>query len=110
MIYHNLRASFKADVTQEQKEAVVERLRDQGRVIEAVRSVGVGQDFGGEFTHAAIFTFSDLDDYQAYLSHPHRQQTEALFLPLTDKVDAFAFVDDPTFAQQVREVQTNARP
>ena len=87
MIYHNLRASFKPDVTQEQQEAVVERLREQGRVIGTVTSVGVGQDYGGEFTHAALFGFNDLESYRAYLTHPFHRETDALVLPLVGRLD-----------------------
>ncbi|WP_328606936.1 Dabb family protein [Amycolatopsis sp. NBC_00345] len=70
MIYHSIRMKAKAGVTQEQAAEALESMRNQGRVIDAVKSFVVGRDFGGEFDWSGVFVIEDLDGYWEYLTHP----------------------------------------
>jgi hypothetical protein len=94
MIYHNLRISLKNGITPAQKETLLEKLREQGRVMKTVASYSVGQHVGGEFEYAAVFVFNTPECYKAYLSHPRQVQTEAFMLPLVAERDVFTLVDD----------------
>ncbi|MEU7741154.1 Dabb family protein [Nonomuraea sp. NPDC049158] len=80
MIYHSIRMKATADVTQEQVEEALESMRDQGRVISAVKSFVVGRDYGSDFDWGGVFVIEDLDGYWEYLTHPahaHRPDRHA---------------------------------
>jgi antibiotic biosynthesis monooxygenase (ABM) superfamily enzyme len=108
MIYHNLRISLRSNVTPAQKESLLEKLREQGRVMKTVVSYSIGQDVGGEFEYAAVFTFNTAECYKAYLSHPRQVQTEAFMLPLVAELDVFTLVDDsdPKVGDEIVKLRT----
>ena len=70
MIYPVNRASYKADVSPEEKRHGLELLRRQGEAIPAVKSFVVGADLGGDYEAGAIFLIEDLDGFWEYLTHP----------------------------------------
>ncbi|MEV0358155.1 Dabb family protein [Nocardia sp. NPDC050697] len=95
MIYHGNRFTLKPGVTAEQRETALESLRDQGRVIPAVRHFTVGPDHGGEYEWGAVFALDDLDGYWEYLVHPAHLNTDRIGLPLVDRFVSFDITDDP---------------
>lgn len=70
MIYHVNRATFRSDVSAEDKRYALDLLRRQGEAIPAVKSFVVGADLGGEYESGAIFVIEDLDGFWEYLTHP----------------------------------------
>ena len=54
MIFHINRATFKADLSEEQRRAGVELLRQAGAANPAVKSYVVGPELGGEFELSLI--------------------------------------------------------
>ena len=52
MIFHINRATFKADLSEEQRRAGVELLRQAGAANPAVKSYVVGPELGGAFEHS----------------------------------------------------------
>lgn len=109
MIYHSIRASFKPGVTQAQKETILERLREQGRVIDAVQSWTVGKDVGGKFEVGAMYVFETLEAYKEYMLDPFHRQTDDLGLPLVANMVSFDLTDDPepTIGDQIRDVHAS---
>jgi len=61
MIFHINRATYKAGLSEEQRRAGVEMLRQSGAVNPAVKSYVVGPELGGEFEYGAVYVFEDLD-------------------------------------------------
>ncbi|MFF1820771.1 Dabb family protein [Kribbella sp. NPDC058245] len=95
MIYHGNRLTLKADASPEQVEVALESLRNQGRVIPAVKAFVVGRDYGGEYEWGATFVIEDLEGYWEYLVHPAHLNTDRVGLPLVDKFMSFDISDDP---------------
>ncbi|MEV6039147.1 Dabb family protein [Nonomuraea sp. NPDC052116] len=94
MIYHSIRMKAKAGVTQEQVEEALESMRNQGRVISAVKSFVVGRDFGGDFDWGGVFVIEDLDGYWEYLTHPAHAHTDRIGMPLVEKYESYDITDD----------------
>lgn len=94
MIYHGMRMKAKAGVTQEQMAEALESMRNQGRVIPAVKSFVVGRDFGGDFDWGGVFVIEDLDGYWEYLTHPAHARTDLIGMPLVEKFDSYDITDD----------------
>ncbi|WP_230991748.1 Dabb family protein [Streptomyces endocoffeicus] len=94
MIYHGIRLKAKAGVTQEQIEEALESMRNQGRVIPAVKSFVAGRDFGGDFDCGAVFVIEDLDGYWEYLTHPAHAHTDRIGMPMVEKYDSYDITDD----------------
>src|SRR5215472_18104930 len=67
MIFHINLATYKAGLSEEQRRAGVEMLRQSGAVNPAVKSYVVGPELGGEFEYGAVYVFEDLDGYWTYL-------------------------------------------
>ena len=95
MIYHGNRFTLRPGVAPERLEEALESLRNQGRVIPAVKSFVVGRDFGGEYEWGAVFAIEDLAGYWEYLVHPAHRNTDQVGLPLVDKFMSFDITDDP---------------
>jgi len=95
MIQHGIRITFKPGVSEEDREAALESLRNQGRVIASVTSFVVGRDFGGEYEYGAVFAIEDLDGYEEYMNHPAHLHTDRIGLPLVDNFASFDITDDP---------------
>ena len=83
MIFHINRATFKASLSEEQRRAGLEMLRQSGAANPAVKSYVVGPEFGGEFEYAAVYVVEDLDGYWAYLTHPAHVRQELEGIPHT---------------------------
>ncbi|MFC4009996.1 Dabb family protein [Nonomuraea purpurea] len=94
MIYHSIRMKATAGVTQEQIEEALESMRNQGRVIPAVKSFVVGRDYGGDFDWGGVFVIEDLDGYWEYLTHPAHAHTDRIGMPLVEKYDSYDITDD----------------
>lgn len=94
MIYHSIRMKAKASVTREQSEEALESMRNQGRVIAAVKSFVVGREFGGEFDWSGVFVIEDLAGYWEYLTHPAHAHTDRIGMPLVEKFESYDVTDD----------------
>src|SRR5215470_12015304 len=58
MIFHINRATYKSGLSEEQRRAGVEMLRQSG-ANPAVKSYVVGPELGGEFEYGAVYVFED---------------------------------------------------
>jgi len=107
MIFHTNRATFKADLSDEQRQAGVELLRQAGAANPAVKSYVVGREFGGEFEYGAVYVVEDLDGYWAYLTHPAHLRSELEGIPLLEKFAAIdvSDSDDPELGDKIAELQ-----
>ncbi|WP_158885131.1 Dabb family protein [Amycolatopsis anabasis] len=95
MIYHGNRFTLRPGISAEDREAALESLHNQGRVIPSVTSFVVGPDFGGEYEYGAVFVIKDLEGYEEYMNHPAHLDTDRIGLPLVDKFMSFDITDDP---------------
>ncbi|KIH98042.1 stress responsive protein [Streptomonospora alba] len=95
MIYHGNRFTLRPGVSEEDKQAALESLRNQGRAIPSVTSFVVGPDFGGEYEYGAVFVLTDLEGYEEYMNHPAHQHTDRIGLPLVETFMSFDITDDP---------------
>ena len=107
MIFHINQASYRADLTDEQREAGLEMLRQSGAANPAVKSYVVGPMIGGEFDYAAVYVFEDLDGYWAYLTHPVHVHEELEGTPLLAKFAAIDVSDDndPELGEKIAALQ-----
>ena len=69
MIFHTNRATYKSDLSEEQRREGVEMLRPS-RANPAVKSYVVGPELGGGFEYSAVYVVGDLDGHWAYLEFP----------------------------------------
>src|SRR5262245_25338629 len=65
MIFHINRATFKADLSEEQRRAGLELMRQAGAANPAVKSYVVGPELGGDFEYTVVYVVEDLDGYWA---------------------------------------------
>ena len=63
MIFHINRMTWKADLSEEQRRAGLELMRQAGAANPAVKSYVVGPELGGEFEYSAVYVVEDLDGY-----------------------------------------------
>jgi stress responsive alpha/beta barrel protein len=107
MIFHINRATYKAGLSEEQRRAGVEMLRQSGAANPAVKSYVVGPELGGEFEYGAVYVFEDLDGYGAYLNHPAHVREELWGIPHLEKFAAIdvSDSDDPEFGEKIAAVQ-----
>jgi hypothetical protein len=107
MIFHINRATYKAGLSEEQRQAGVEMLRQSGAANPAVKSYVVGPELGGEFEYSAIYVFEDLDGYWAYLNHPVHVREELEAIALLEKFAALdvSDSDDPELGEKIAAVQ-----
>jgi Stress responsive A/B Barrel Domain len=107
MIFHINRATYKAGLSEEQRRAGLEMLRQSGAANPAVKSYVVGPEFGGEFEYSAVYVVEDLDGYWAYLNHPVHVREELEGIALLEK---FAVIDvsdsdDPELGEKIAALQ-----
>ena len=107
MIFHINQATYKADLSDEQREEGLEMLRQSGAANPVVKSYVVGRVVGGEFDYAAVYVFDDLDGYWAYLNHPVHVHEELEGTPLLEKFAAFDIADDddPELGEKIAALQ-----
>jgi hypothetical protein len=107
MIFHINRATFKAGLSEEQRRAGVEMLRQSGAANPAVKSYVVGPELGGEFEYSAVYVVEDLDGYWAYLTHPAHVRAELEGIPLIEKFAALdvSDSDDPELGEKIAALQ-----
>jgi len=88
MIFHINRMTFKSDLSEEQRRAGLDLLRQAGEANPAVQSYVVGPDLGGEFEWGAVYVLEDLDGYWEYLTHPAHVRSEMNGMELIDRFEA----------------------
>ncbi|MFI6166159.1 Dabb family protein [Nocardia sp. NPDC051052] len=106
MIYHGNRIKLRAGVTEQQAEAALVSMHEQGSIPE-VKSFIVGREYGTGFDWGATFVLEDLDAYWAYLSHPAHTASVRLGLPLAENFESYDLTDDldPDFESKVARLQ-----
>ena len=107
MIFHINRATYKSDLSEEQRRAGIEMLRQSGAANPAVKSYVVGPELGGEFEYGAVYVFEDLDGYWQYLNHPAHVREELEGIP---NIEKFATIDvtdsnDPEIGEKIAQLQ-----
>ena len=107
MIFHINRMTWKADLSEEQRLAGLELMRQAGAANPAVKSYIVGPELGGEFEYGAVYVVEDLDGYWAYLTHPAHVRSELEGIPLIEKFAAIdvSDSDDPDLAEKIAALQ-----
>jgi hypothetical protein len=107
VIFHINRLTFKADISEEQRQAGLGLLREAGAANPAVKSFVVGRDLGGDFEWGAVYVVEDLDGYWAYLTHPAHVQSEMLGMELIDRFEAVDITDsdDPDIKAKIAKLQ-----
>ena len=106
MIFHINLATYKSDLSEEQRREGVEMLRQSG-ANPAVKSYVVGPALGGEFEYGAVYVVEDLDGYWAYLEFPPHVREELWGIPHLEKFAALDVTDsgDPELGAKVAAVQ-----
>ena len=107
MIFHINRATYKAGLSEEQRRAGLEMLRQSGAANPAVKSYVVGPELGGEFEYSAVYVVEDLDGYWAYLNHPLHVRQELEGIALIEKFAAIDVTDsdDPEIGEKIAALQ-----
>jgi len=107
MIFHINLATYKAGLSEEQRRAGLEMLRQSGAANPAVKSYVVGPELGGEFEYSAVYVFEDLDGYLAYLNHPVHVREELEAIALLEKFAALdvSDSDDPEIGERIAALQ-----
>jgi hypothetical protein len=107
MIFHINRATYKAGLSEEQRRAGLDMLRQSGAADPAVKSYVVGPELGGEFEYSAVYVVEDLDGYWAYLNHPVHVHEELEAIPLLEKFAAIDISDsdDPEIGEKIAALQ-----
>jgi dienelactone hydrolase len=107
MIFHINLFTQRPGLSDEQRRAGLEMLRQSGEANPAVKSYVVGREFGGEFDYGAVYVFEDLDGYWAYLTHPAHVHEELEGTPLLEKFAAIDISDsdDPEFGEKIAALQ-----
>ena len=106
MIFHINRATYKSDLSEEQRREGVEMLRQSG-ANPAVKSYVVGPELGGEFEYGAVYVVEDLDAYWAYLEFPAHVRLELWGIPYLEKFAAIdvSDSDDPELGGKIAALQ-----
>src|SRR5215467_5117750 len=106
MIFHINRATYKSGVSEEQREAGLELMRQVG-ANPVVKSWVVGPELGGEYEFGAVYVVEDLDSYWAYLEFPAHVHLELWGIPYLEKFAAIDVTDseDPEFGAKVAALQ-----
>ena len=107
MIFHINRATYKAGLSEEQRDAGLDLMRQAGAANPVVKSYVVGPALGGEFEYGAVYVVEDLDGYWAYLTHPAHVRSEMEGIPLIEKFAAIDVCDseDPQFGEKIAALQ-----
>ena len=106
MIFHINRATYKAGVSDEQRETGLELMRQVG-ANPVVKSWVVGPELGGEFEYGAVYVVEDLDGYWAYLEYPPHVREELWGIPHLEKFAAIdvSDSDDPELSAKIAALQ-----
>jgi hypothetical protein len=106
MIFHINRATYKAGVSEEQRQAGLDLMRQVG-ANPVVKSWVVGPEFGGEFEFGAVYVVEDLDGYWAYLEFPAHVRLELWGIPYLEKFAAIDVCDsaDPELGDKIAALQ-----
>ena len=107
MIFHINRATFKASLSEEQRRAGLEMLRQSGAANPAVKSYVVGPEFGGEFEYAAVYVVEDLDGYWQYLEHPVHVREELTGIEFLERFQVIDITDsdDSEIGDEIARLQ-----
>ena len=107
MIFHINRMAFKSGLSEEQRQACLDAVRQAGAANPAVKSYAVGPELGGEFEYGAVYVVEDLDGYWAYLTHPAHVRSEMEGIPLIEKFVAIDVSDsgDPELGEKIAALQ-----
>lgn len=95
MIYHCIRFTLKADVSEEEKIAGLARMGEHIHAIPVIKARVVGPDFGGEFDYGAVTVLEDIEAYEHYMNHPAHLEMDRAGLPLIDTFVSYDITDDP---------------
>jgi hypothetical protein len=106
VIYHIVRMSFKPEVSADEMERGLERLRRYPREIDVIQSWCVGRDIGGEFEYGAMYAVADIQAYETYMNAPWHLETDAAGLPLVSSFVSLDITDDedPAIADKIADV------
>src|SRR5499427_1533742 len=106
MIFHINRATYKPGLSEEQRDAGLELMRQVG-ANPVVKSWVVGPELGGEFEFGAVYVFEDLDSYWAYLEFPAHVHLELWGIPYLEKFAAIDVTDseDPELGAKIAALQ-----
>ena len=106
MIYHINLFTVKPGVSDEQRDAGLDLMRQSG-ANPAVKSYVVGPELGGEFEHGAVYVVEDLDAYRAYLEFPAHVRLELWGIPYLEKFAAIdvSDSDDPKLGEKIAALQ-----
>lgn len=94
MIWHTVWFKLKDDVTEEQKQEMIDALDALPHQIEEISSLACGEDFCGRaqgFQIGLVVSFATRGDLEAYSPHPFHQNFVTRFKPLWDDVMALDF-------------------
>ena len=107
MIFHINRATYKAGLSEEQRRAGLEMLRQSGAANPAVKSYVVGPEFGGEFEYAAVYVVEDLDGYWQYLEHPVHVREELTGIEFLERFQVIDITDsdDSEIGDEIARLQ-----
>jgi hypothetical protein len=107
MIFHINRATYKADLSGEQRRAGLEMLRQSGAATPAVKSYVVGSELGGEFEYGAVYVVEDLDGYWQYLETPAHVREELTGMKLIERFEVVDITDsdDPEIGDEIARLQ-----
>ena len=107
MIFHINRATYKAELSEEQRQAGLEMLRQSGEATPAVKSYVVGREFGGEFEYGAVYAVEDLDGYWRYLDSPEHVHEEVTGMELIERFEVVDITDyeDPEIGEKIARLQ-----
>jgi hypothetical protein len=107
MIFHINLLTVKPALSDQQREAGLEMLRQSGAANPAVKSYVVGPALGGQFEYGAVYVVEDLDGYWAYLTHPAHLREELWGIPNLEKFAAIDVSDgdDPELGEKIAALQ-----
>ena len=106
MIFHINLFTVKPSVSDEQREAGLDLMRQSG-ANPAVKSYVVGPELGGDFESGAVYAVEDLDSYWAYLEYPPHVRLELWGIPHLEKFAAIdvSDSDDPELGEKIAALQ-----
>jgi hypothetical protein len=94
MIWHTVWFKLKEDVTDEQRQEMLDALDALPSQIEEISTLACGEDFCGRskgFQIGLVTSFASRADLEAYATHPFHQNFIARYKPLWEEVVALDF-------------------
>ena len=106
MIYHCIRMRIKPEVTKQQADVILDRMRRESTNNPLIRSLVIGPDYGGEFDYGAITAVENLADYETMMNDPAHREIDRIGLPLVEKFMSFDITDDgdPVMSAKIAEI------